>query len=134
MLKSKTEAYDGRGNYPVMNEDAVSIAYKALGNRPLYAEKWADFEKELAVMVVKTKDGTLSYPTVETVHEDSICKLVYAPARISSHIRKSAEILAKKAISAFSGKVSARNKISPSQIFKTDRKFPGCLWCRDVPS
>ena len=43
-------------------------------------------------MVVKTKDSVLSYPTVETVQEDSICKLVYAPARnVSDAINKKAQ-------------------------------------------
>lgn len=56
-------------------------------------------------MVAKTKDEVLSYPTVETVQEDSICKLVYAPARnVSSAINQKAQELARKAVSAFEGK------------------------------
>lgn len=105
MLKSRTEAYDGRGNYKVGSADDFAGALEALGNRPLYAEKWANFKSELAVMVVKTKDSVLAYPAVETVHEDSICKLVYAPARnVSKKILSKAEELAKKAIACFSGK------------------------------
>lgn len=105
MLKSKTEAYDGRGNFVVKSEADVEDAKKALGDRPLYAERWADFRKELAVMVVKTKDGVLTFPVVETVHEDSICKLTYAPPRnVSSEATKRAQELARKAIGAFEGK------------------------------
>jgi phosphoribosylaminoimidazole carboxylase len=105
MLKSKTEAYDGKGNFVVKNEEAVDAAIQALGNRPLYAERWADFRLELAVMVVKTKDGVLTFPTVETVHEDSICKLTYAPPRnVSESTAQRAQDLAKKAIGAFEGK------------------------------
>ncbi|TIA63823.1 phosphoribosylaminoimidazole carboxylase [Aureobasidium pullulans] len=56
-------------------------------------------------MVVKTKDGVLAYPTVETVHEDSICKLVYAPARnVSKKVLEQAQELAKKAVACFWGK------------------------------
>lgn len=56
-------------------------------------------------MAIKTKDGVLSYPTVETVQEDSICKLVYAPARnVSEKINQAAQALARKAVSAFEGK------------------------------
>ena len=56
-------------------------------------------------MVVKTKDEVLSYPTVETVQEDSICKLVYAPARnVSSSINQRAQELARKSVAAFDGK------------------------------
>jgi phosphoribosylaminoimidazole carboxylase len=105
MLKSKTEAYDGKGNFVVKSEESVDSAIQALGNRPLYAERWADFKMELAVMVVKTKDGVLTFPTVETVHEDSICKLTYAPPRnVSEATAQRAQDLAKKAIAAFEGK------------------------------
>jgi phosphoribosylaminoimidazole carboxylase len=56
-------------------------------------------------MVIKTKDEVLSYPTVETVQEDSICKLVYAPARnVSDKINEEAQALARKAVAAFEGK------------------------------
>lgn len=105
MLKSKTEAYDGRGNFVVKTEADIDAAIKALGSRPLYAERWAEFRMELAVMVVKTKDGVLTFPTVETVHEDSICKLTYAPPRnVSKKTTERAQDLAKKAIGAFEGK------------------------------
>ncbi|PKX92529.1 phosphoribosylaminoimidazole carboxylase ADE2 [Aspergillus novofumigatus IBT 16806] len=105
MLKSKTMAYDGRGNFRVNSKDDIPEALEALKDRPLYAEKWAYFKMELAVMVVKTKDAVLSYPTVETVQEDSICKLVYAPARnVSDAINQKAQELARKAVAAFDGK------------------------------
>jgi len=105
MLKSKTEAYDGKGNFVVKSEETVDAAFKALGSRPLYAERWANFKMELAVMVVKTKDGVLTFPTVETVHEDSICKLTYAPPRnVSEATAQRAQDLAKKAIATFEGK------------------------------
>ena len=114
MLKSRTEAYDGKGNYPVKSAEQIDAALDHLRERPLYAEKWADFVAELAVMVVKTADAahiddwevsTLAYPVVETVHEDSICKLVYAPARnISEAQTRSAQKLARRAIASLWGK------------------------------
>lgn len=59
----------------------------------------------MAVIVVKTKDTVLSYPTVETVQEDSICKLVYAPARnVSNSVNEKAQELARNAVAAFEGK------------------------------
>jgi len=105
MLKSRTEAYDGRGNFPVKTAEDISSALEALGSRPLYAEKWANFRAELAVMAVKTKDSVLAFPVVETVHEDSICKLVYAPARGISHkLLDQAQKLARDAVACFQGK------------------------------
>ena len=87
---------------------------KALQGRKLYAEKWADFAMEIAVMVVKTKNeadplvwesSTKSFPTVETIHQDSICKLVYAPARgLSDRLNAQAQKLARRAVASFKGK------------------------------
>ncbi|KAG6336933.1 hypothetical protein ID866_2171 [Astraeus odoratus] len=82
MLKSRTLAYDGRGNFAVRDIHQAQDALKVLGNRPLYAEKWVPFIKEVAVMVVRTTEGeVVSYPAVETVHKDNICHLVFAPLR-----------------------------------------------------
>lgn len=105
MLKSKTEAFDGRGNYAVHSEKDIPAALEALKGRPLYAEKWAKFRMELAAVVVKTKDTVLAFPTVETVQENSICKLVYAPPRnVSSAVITKAQELARNAVAAFEGR------------------------------
>lgn len=104
MLKSRTLAYDGRGNFVVKSPDSIPQALEFLNNRPLYAEKWCPFSNELAVMVVRQIDGTVhAYPTVETIHKNNICHLVYAPARVSDTIAKRAEILAKQAVKSFPG-------------------------------
>jgi len=90
MLKARKGSYDGRGNYKVTSEEDFEPALMALKGLPLYAEKWAPFVKELAVMVIRTEDdeGNLKrlvpYPAVETVHEDSICTKVYMPPRGTS--------------------------------------------------
>lgn len=104
MLKSRTNAYDGRGNYVVKSSDNVDEALAFLTNRPLYAEKWCPFYKELAVMVVRALDGEVySYPTVETIHEENICHLVYAPAPITDTLQQKAQILAQNAVKSFPG-------------------------------
>ena len=106
MLKSRKDAYDGRGNYAVKTKTDFKPALEALAvNRDLYAESWCNFRMELAVMVVKTETEVLSFPTVETIHEDSICKLTYAPARgVSPEVNKQAQELAKQAVACFWGK------------------------------
>ena len=114
MLKARKGAYDGRGNHPVRSTEDFEPAMKNLQGRELYAEKWADFAMELAVMVVKTENeadslvwasSTKSFPTVETVHQDSICKLVYAPARgLSDKLNAQAQKLARRAVASFKGK------------------------------
>lgn len=97
MLKSRHLAYDGRGNYVLRSSEpsAVRAALEALipagslstpDAKPirdrLYAEKFAPFVKEVAVMVVRGATGeTRTYPAVETIHRDSVCHIVYAPLR-----------------------------------------------------
>lgn len=104
LLKSRTMAYDGRGNFVVESKEDISKALEFLKDRPLYAEKFAPFVKELAVMVVRSLEGEVfSYPTVETVHKDNICHIVYAPARVNDTIQKKAQILAENTVKTFPG-------------------------------
>lgn len=109
MLKSKTLAYDGRGNKVVSSESEIPSAISALGGDQkdgpkLYAEKWVPFKKELAVMVAKSTSGEISsYPCVETIQKDNICHLVIAPAQIDGKIREKARIIAENVVNAFSG-------------------------------
>jgi phosphoribosylaminoimidazole carboxylase len=105
MLKSRTLAYDGRGNFVLSDLEEVQNAIGFLGNRPIYAEKWVKFTKEIAVMVVRNKSGVVeSYPVVETVHKDNICHLVFAPLRTRdpSVIQKAKDI-AESAVKSFTG-------------------------------
>ncbi|CEP60285.1 phosphoribosylaminoimidazole carboxylase ADE2 LALA0_S01e07206g [Lachancea lanzarotensis] len=104
MLKSRTLAYDGRGNFVVKSKESIPEALIALQNRPLYAEKWAPFTKELAVMIVRSINGKVySYPVVETIHQDNICHLCFAPARIPDSVQLKAKLLAGNAIKSFPG-------------------------------
>jgi phosphoribosylaminoimidazole carboxylase len=105
MLKSRTLAYDGRGNFVVRDITQAEEAISALGNRPLYAEKWVPFVKEIAVMVVRSTTGEVrSYPAVETVHKDNICHLVFAPLRSRDpHVAIRAQSIAEAAVKTFQG-------------------------------
>lgn len=107
MLKSRTQAYDGRGNYVLRSKDDIPAALEALGGgkRELYAEKWAPFDKEVAVMVVRSVEGqVVAYTAVETIHENSICHRVYAPLRDAiPGLDERAREVAERAIATFSG-------------------------------
>lgn len=104
MLKSRTFAYDGRGNFVVNNKASIDEALETLSGSKLYAEKWAPFVKELAVMIVRSVDGRVyAYPVVETIHKDNICHLCYCPARVADSVRLRAAILAENAVKSFPG-------------------------------
>ncbi|EGG13087.1 uncharacterized protein MELLADRAFT_114877 [Melampsora larici-populina 98AG31] len=118
MLKSRLFAYDGRGNYLLKSPEEISIAIKSLtptstNENPnpiikLYAERFAPFECEIAVMVIKAPSTSSedspqirSYPPVQTVHRDNICHTVYSPLRkgTKESSKKSIEV-AEKAIAS----------------------------------
>lgn len=106
MIKSRTQAYDGRGNHVLRSVDDTSIAaaLNALSGRLLYAERWVPFAKEAAVMVVRTKQGdAYAYPLVETVHKENICHLVFVPYRNSVDIDSAAKGIAERAVRTFDG-------------------------------
>ena len=107
MLKSRTQAYDGKGNYVVKSADQAAAAVAALGDgkRGLYAEKWAPFEREVAVMVVRSATGEVrAYPAVETVHKNSICHTVFAPLRTADPgVEARARKIAEEAVATFGG-------------------------------
>ncbi|RDB20234.1 phosphoribosylaminoimidazole carboxylase [Hypsizygus marmoreus] len=105
MLKSRTLAYDGRGNFVIRHVSDIHQAVLALGDTPLYAEKWVPFSKEIAVMVVRTNDGDVrSYPVVETIHKDNICHLVFAPLRsCDPTLSQRARDIAEAAVKTFTG-------------------------------
>ena len=105
MIKSRTLAYDGRGNFVLRHASQIEEALATLKDRPLYAEKWVKFEREIAVMVVRTVNGTVvSYPAVETVHKDNICSLTFAPLRSSNSATiTNAQRLAESAVLTFEG-------------------------------
>ncbi|KAK6908553.1 phosphoribosylaminoimidazole carboxylase [Kwoniella mangroviensis CBS 8507] len=106
MLKAKTLAYDGRGNSPLQSTSSEDInkSLEFLGDRPLYAEGWAPFVNEVAVMVVRNKEGQVkSYDAVETIHRESILRVCLAPLRGEKDLNHRARELAEKAVGQLEG-------------------------------
>lgn len=109
MLKSRRGGYDGRGNAVLKSsaDSDIDAALSSLGydspdsELDLYAEGWINFECEIAVMVVRSSNGkdTDSYPAVNAIQQNSICKVVLAPARqVSSELRDRCEEVARASI------------------------------------
>ena len=129
MLKSRRFAYDGKGNAVAQTAADVEAAFASLGGGTaadaaadaegtIFAEKWAPFTRELAVMVAvgaplaggaaeaaageqeQEQEQIRCYPTVQTVQRDSICHLVLAPAEVSADVLARAQALAREAVLA----------------------------------
>lgn len=106
VLKKRCLGYDGTGNFTVHREEDWPVALKKLGshNAGLYAERWCPFDRELAVMVVRSKSGEHAiYPVVGTQQRNHVCEQVIAPAPIADSLAQRATRLALQAIEAFDG-------------------------------
>ncbi len=107
MLKSSKGGYDGYGNKKVSNFAQAEAGFRALGGtegREVIAEKNVSFTRELAVMVARNEQGTVTYPCCETIQENHICTRVIVPAPVNRSIRDTCESLARKAAEAINGK------------------------------
>ena len=105
ILKSRKMGYDGYGNYSVNTEKDFSDGLKMLTNRhsELMAEKFIDFDIELAIMVVRSRKEIKTYPVVQTIQKDHICHTVIAPAQIKPAIMKKAAEIAVESVRAIQG-------------------------------
>ena len=123
MLKTRRGGYDGKGNAVLRSNSPQDIqqALHELGVKAeaiddqqqqteldLYAEGWIDFACEIAVMVVRSakqpdsadqQPETACYPAVSAIQQNSICRVVLAPAQhVSESIRAQAQQLAVQAV------------------------------------
>lgn len=104
LLKARTDAYDGKGNFVVHSEIDIAKGLEKLKGRPLYVERFVPFEKELAVMIARNiKDDIAIYPVVETIHQNNILDYLLCPADISDKARHNASELAKKVMQQMKG-------------------------------
>jgi 5-(carboxyamino)imidazole ribonucleotide synthase len=106
VLKTRSQGYDGRGVAIAREPGEVAAAWQRLGAgvRPLMAEGFVSFSRELAVMVVRDAHGNVAaYPVVETVQEEYICRVVRAPAEVPAAIAEQARDVATRAVAAIEG-------------------------------
>lgn len=103
MLKTRFGAYNGLGNALVKDIKSVDKAWKKLGGSQLYAEKFVNFRKELAVMAARDINGNIvTHPVVQTIHERNICQETLAPAGIGKKEDAAAQKVAKKVVKSLS--------------------------------
>lgn len=104
VLKARTNGYDGYGNATIHSEADISVALAKLSKRACYIESFVPFVRELAVMILRGRDGEIrAYPVVETVQHNHICHIVRAPAPIAPDVAERAQAVAVKAVEAVNG-------------------------------
>ena len=104
LLKSRRDAYDGRGNYKISSLEEIEKAYQYFDGKSLMVEKFVDFKMEVSVIAVRNTKGKIAvYPLVENIHEDNILKMTVAPARVSDDVINDAGEIAKKTMDVLKG-------------------------------
>lgn len=108
IIKTRTLGYDGYGNHTINSPDDIDIAFKKFTVneklRPLMAEQFIKFDKELAVMVARNTEGEVAiYPCVETIQKNHICNIVIAPADVDGKTIRKAKDLAVRCVEAIKG-------------------------------
>jgi 5-(carboxyamino)imidazole ribonucleotide synthase len=104
LLKSRRDAYDGRGNFKITSPDEVEKAYQYFDGKSLMVEKFVNFKMEVSVIAARnTKGDIATYPLVENIHENNILKMTIVPARVSDNVIKDAGKIAKKTMEVLKG-------------------------------
>ena len=88
ILKSTKLGYDGKGQYKI-SKNNLEI-FKEFNFNNFILEKVVDFKKEVSVIIVKSKENTINYPTVENIHKESILRESFYPAKISKKVESDA--------------------------------------------
>jgi len=104
LLKSRRDAYDGRGNFKITSSNEIEKAYQHFDGKSLMVEKFVNFKMEVSVIAARnTKGDITTYPLVENIHENNILKTTIAPARVSDDVINDAGDIAKKTMEVLKG-------------------------------
>ena len=104
LLKTRRDAYDGRGNYKINSKSDIDDALDLFAGKTLMVEKFVNFQKEVSVIAARNTKGEIStYPVVENLHENNILRMTIAPGRVSEKVRNEAEDVAHKTMEVLHG-------------------------------
>jgi 5-(carboxyamino)imidazole ribonucleotide synthase len=101
VLKTTRLGYDGKGQRLVRNDVDAGVAFEVLRPKPLVAEAYIEFEREISVVVARGADGEIAaFEAAENVHLDHILKTSTVPATISRKTARRARELAETIVTA----------------------------------
>lgn len=108
VAKTRRYGYDGYGNATIKRDTEIDMVWRRFMEgeepRPLLAESFVTFTKELAVMVARNRRGEIAvYPCVQTIQQGHICVSVLSPAPIEEHLRKQAQDIAVACVETIQG-------------------------------
>lgn len=108
VAKTRKYGYDGYGNATIKRDTEIDMVWRRFmegeDTRPLMAESFVTFTKELSVMVARNRRGEVAvYECVQTIQQGHICVTVLAPAPIEAPLRARAQEIAVACVEAING-------------------------------
>jgi 5-(carboxyamino)imidazole ribonucleotide synthase len=103
ILKTRRLGYDGKGQVSIRERSQAEPAWNTLGPSAFVYERVVEFDRELSVIAVRSRDGTtLCYPVAENRHREGILRTSCAPPdHLSDVKRHQAEGYARALLDAF---------------------------------
>ena len=81
VLKTRRLGYDGKGQAVIHDAVLAEDAWRAIGEVPSILERVVEFDRELSILGVRGRDGSVAcYPLVENHHREGILRMSVAPA------------------------------------------------------
>ncbi len=104
LLKSRRDAYDGKGNFKIDSENEIQKAFDYFKGGKLMLEKFVPFKMEVSVIASRNTKGEIkTFPLVENIHEKNILRETIAPARTSNKVSQKAEKIASSTMDVLNG-------------------------------
>jgi len=76
ILKTRTEGYDGKGQFVLRHENEAATAWRTLNGVPAILEGFVKFDREVSIIAVRSSTGDMAfYPLSENVHCEGILRL-----------------------------------------------------------
>lgn len=101
LLKTRRGGYDGKGQALVRTEKEAEEALFALGGKGLILEAFVPFDREVSLIAVRGKEGSLAfYPLVENHHQGGILRRSLATTPTPSGLQGRAEAYLERALLA----------------------------------
>lgn len=93
ILKTRTQGYDGKGQFLLRNENNLPDAWEQLGKTPCIVESMVTFKREISIIAVRNQIGEMVfYPISENHHRDGILRLSISRQNDPMQLRAEAEI------------------------------------------
>ncbi|NMG58266.1 ATP-grasp domain-containing protein, partial [Geitlerinema sp. P-1104] len=96
VMKARRHGYDGQGTAILRDKSDLEDTWKRWGYPSVLMEEFIPFERELAVIAARNRDGEIAiYPIVETQQEHQVCRRVIAPAAVSDGVVEDCQAIAR---------------------------------------